>query len=281
MPLTPEYYHIVEERHVPGVGWVLTCLDCDLHEVYRTTWECNAAAGRHRYDTISSTPPPSHGSGNRASKKAERRIATRRTAALVCPSCGAADKITRNDDEPGFFHCATCDTNFLVEDEEIWWRQSTRTAAAFEDISEAESYAASDYADGTPCDHCGRSNDWLARGRVGNTVWLDCDDCMEGRTAVPFDKVQEYARKGNYYEEYKDSGDDKWAKRRQAGMTRKLEEPVDATCPSCGKQWHLTHENVPTGSTSPRGGPGHLMCDCGTYFEVDTTPKSRRQGVRR
>lgn len=53
-------------------------------------------------------------------------------------------------------------------------------------------------AEGTPCENCGRTDDWIGRARVGNTVWLDCDDCGVGRTAVSVAAVRDYAaRDGN------------------------------------------------------------------------------------
>ena len=47
-------------------------------------------------------------------------------------------------------------------------------------ITEDEGRKAEQMAEGHPCPHCGRSDDWLANGRYGNSIRLDCDDCDTG-----------------------------------------------------------------------------------------------------
>lgn len=44
-------------------------------------------------------------------------------------------------------------------------------------ISEAEAEKAEQMAEGHPCPHCGRPDDWLANGRYGDRIRLDCDSC--------------------------------------------------------------------------------------------------------
>lgn len=51
-------------------------------------------------------------------------------------------------------------------------------------ITEAEAEKAEELAEGHPCPHCGRSDDWLARGRHGDFILLDCDDCSMGTVKV-------------------------------------------------------------------------------------------------
>lgn len=51
-------------------------------------------------------------------------------------------------------------------------------------ITEAEAEKAEEMANGHPCSNCGRSNDWLARGRFGDFILLDCDDCCIGTVKV-------------------------------------------------------------------------------------------------
>jgi hypothetical protein len=51
-------------------------------------------------------------------------------------------------------------------------------------ITEAEAEQAEAMANGHPCPTCGRSNDWLPRGRYGDFIVLDCDTCDNGMVRV-------------------------------------------------------------------------------------------------
>lgn len=53
-----------------------------------------------------------------------------------------------------------------------------------DEITEAEAEAAERLAEGHPCPKCGRPGDWLARGRYGDFILLDCDDCDQGMVRV-------------------------------------------------------------------------------------------------
>lgn len=51
-------------------------------------------------------------------------------------------------------------------------------------ITEDEAEKAERMAEGHTCLHCGRPDDWLARGRYGDFILLDCDDCNIGTVRV-------------------------------------------------------------------------------------------------